>query len=380
MPLKFLFAGGGTGGHLFPGIAIAREILKMKPDSRIHFAGTERGIEATEVPKQGFTLHLISIAGFKRGFSIHNILENLKFPFRLKQSIDESYRLLDQEEPDVVIGTGGYVSAPVVYAAQRWGIPTIIQEQNASLGISTKFLARNADEVHLSFESSKKLLNREGVFVSGNPTRDFKLIEKSEARKKIGLLPERPTLFAFGGSLGARSLNRFIEANLDRFLNENNLIWQTGKLEFESIIKRIGERQHLWVNRFVDEMDVAYSAADLVLCRAGASTLAELARIGKPSILIPYPFAANNHQFHNAESFTEKGAAELIVDANLTSEESVVKIESLLKNDSKLSAMSKAVQTFAKPNAAHEIAKHAIAYAQVFKDELIKEGELDEKP
>ncbi len=362
--MKVLLTGGGTGGHLFPAIAIAEEILRQKPEAKIAFAGTERGIEATEVPKRNFTLHLISAVAFKRGYSLKSLFENLKFPFRLMQSIDEAKELLEQEEPDVVIGTGGFVSFPVVWAAQDFGIPTLIQEQNAKPGWATRWLAARADEVHLTFESSRHYFSkRMPCVMTGNPTRRFELVAPEEARCFFKVNPMRKTLLVFGGSLGARSLNTAIEKRLDDLLTRVNVIWQIGKTDYEAVATRVQPKENLWLSAFIDRMDLAYSAADLVLCRAGASTIAELTNIGMASVLVPYPFAADNHQYFNAKALSEKGAAILIPNDEISSDESYKKILSLLEDDAKRKAMKQVAKTLGKPNAAEQIAQSAIRLA-----------------
>lgn len=368
--MKALLTGGGTGGHLFPAIAIAEEILRQKPDAKVAFAGAERGIEATEVPKRNFTLHLISAVSFKRGLSLKSLFENLKFPFRVLASIDEAKALLEQEEPDVVIGTGGFASFPVAWAAQDFGIPTLIQEQNAKPGWATRLLAARADEVHLAFEESRRYFSkRVPCFVTGNPTRQFERASPEAARRFFNLDPARKTLLVFGGSLGARSLNQAIEARLDDWLRQVNLVWQIGKTDYETVEARIQPRQNLWFGAFIDRMDLAYSAADLVLCRAGASTIAEITNIGLASILVPYPFAADNHQYFNAKALSDAGAATLIPNDKIASDEAYREILALLQDDSKRDAMKDAAKKLGKPNATKIIAERAVRLASQKKAE-----------
>jgi UDP-N-acetylglucosamine--N-acetylmuramyl-(pentapeptide) pyrophosphoryl-undecaprenol N-acetylglucosamine transferase len=362
--MRIIFAGGGTGGHLFPAIAIAQETLRLKPDAVVSFVGTEKGIEATEVQKHGFPIHFISAVKLERGWSPKKLFENLKLPFRWKACLDECDRLIYQEEPDVVVGTGGFVSAPMVWAAYEWKIPTLIQEQNSMPGIATRILSWRADEVHLSFESSRQFFKRDHVFVSGNPTRCFEKHDQQTARKFFGIDAKRKTLFVFGGSLGARSVNAALAAWLPELLQKFNVIWQTGKLDFTAVESRIGKKENLWVGAFIDRMDMAYAAADLVVCRAGASTLAELAILGMAAVLVPYPFAAGNHQFFNAKTLAENGAAMLIADAEIRSEQSKRKLIETLEDEQKLNAMKTACAKFAKPTAATDIAKRVIALAE----------------
>ncbi|PIO48724.1 MAG: undecaprenyldiphospho-muramoylpentapeptide beta-N-acetylglucosaminyltransferase [[Chlorobium] sp. 445] len=371
--MRIIFAGGGTGGHLYPAVAIAEQVLKLEPSAVISFVGTERGIEATQVPKLGFALHLISAIGVKRGFSPKTLFENLKFPFQLYRSLNECKRLFFQEEPDVVVGTGGFVSAPVVWQAQSWEIPTLIQEQNAKPGLATRILAYRADEVHLSFLESLDYFDRDEVFVTGNPTRSFEVHPKDEACDFFGLDSDRKTLLVFGGSLGARSLNRAVESWLEEALRKFNVIWQTGKVDFESIAARVGKKKNLWLGAFIDRMDYAYSAADLALCRAGASTLAELCNMGVAAVLVPYPFAAANHQVHNAEAMAESSAAEMILDKDISSQRAKEKIFDLIQNDEKLSAMRAKAKKRAKPNAALNIAKRVIRLAKAYQTETSEE-------
>ncbi len=367
--VKVLLTGGGTGGHLFPAIAIAEEILRQKPDATIAFAGTERGIEASEVPKRDFTLHLISAVSVKRGYSLQSLFENLKFPFRLMQSVNEAKDLLEQEEPDIVIGTGGFVSFPVVWAAQDFGIPTLIQEQNAKPGWATRLLAARADEVCLSFEESRRYFSkRVPCLMTGNPTRRFELTTPEEARRFFKLDPARKTLLVFGGSLGARSLNTAIERRLNDLLGHVNLIWQIGKTDFDMLAARIQPRANLWFSAFIDRMDFAYSAADLVVCRAGASTIAEILNIGMASLLVPYPFAADNHQYLNAKALSDKGAAVLIPNDEIASEGAYRQILELIEDDEKRNAMKARAKKLGKPNAAKEIAESAIRLASQRKE------------
>lgn len=363
--MKIIFAGGGTGGHLFPAVAIAQEILKVRPGAQIHFVGTERGIEATEVPKLGFPLHKIPVAGIKRGFKPKDFFENLKFPLRLLKSLLECRRLIERVSPDVVVGTGGFVSGPAVLTAQMMGIPTLVQEQNSKPGVTTRLLARRATEVHLSFEASKQFLSRtERVFVTGNPTRDFARHNPAEARRFFGLDPDKKTLLVFGGSLGARSINQAIESWLQNWPESANLIWQTGKLDYEAIQGRVGKRQNVWYNAFIDRMDMAYSAADVVLCRAGASTIAELGNLGKPAILVPFPFAAGNHQYFNAKALSDKDAAVFIENKNIGQNGSRELILRLIDDRDGQQKMSEACRKFGKPQAASTIAEHVIRLAK----------------
>lgn len=363
--MKIIFAGGGTGGHLYPAIAIALEVQKLRQDAAIQFVGTERGIEATQVPKYDFTLHLISVAGFKRSFAPRDLFENLKFPFRLWKSLNECQQLLANESPDVVVGTGGFVSGPVLREAQKAGIPTLVQEQNAKPGVTTELLAPRANEVHLSFESSRSHFKRQdNLFVTGNPTRDLVAPNAAAAKAYFEINPVQKTLLVYGGSLGARSINTALEKWIDDVLKEFNVIWQTGKANYDEVAPRIGKKKNLWLGAFIDRMDYAYAAADLVLCRAGAGAIAELTRLGKPSVLVPYPHAAANHQYYNAKSVADTNAALLIEDKELLSEASREKVFKLLKDDLERSKMKQESIKLGKPNATRFIAERVIGLAR----------------
>lgn len=363
-PLRVVFAGGGTGGHLFPALAIADEVRKLVPDAEILFVGTKNKIEARVVPQKGYQFETIWIGGFRRSFAPGNIV----FPMKVVVSLMQAYSILQRFQPHIVVGTGGYISGPVLYAASRKKIPTLIQEQNSYPGVTTRLLAKRVTEVHLTFESSKRFLERiDNVVISGNPTRgDLEVAHRSEAFRYF-IFDERgrKTILVFGGSLGARMINQAVEKALDQLIQHGlRIIWQTGNEDYERA-KHMCDRLpsgRLWVNAFIDRMDYAYAASDLVICRAGATTIAELTRLGKPAILVPYPFAAANHQFENARAMTEAGAAEIIDDHEL-SEKFVSSVLSLL-DEKKLRAMSEASAKLGRPNAAREIAGRIVQLAR----------------
>ncbi|NTW82219.1 MAG: undecaprenyldiphospho-muramoylpentapeptide beta-N-acetylglucosaminyltransferase [Chlorobiaceae bacterium] len=363
--MKVLFAGGGTGGHLYPGVAMAQELGKLVPGVSISFAGTNSGIEATEVPRLGYRLHLIPVRGLKRGRSISDILANVPVLFDFGAALGKAFALVAREKPDVVVGTGGFVSAPLLFAAQLMGKKTLIQEQNAFPGVTTKLLSRMASEVHLSFEEARRFLAKsERVFVSGNPVRSFETLSPSRARAHFGLHEELPTLLVFGGSLGARSINNAVLSMLASVTASANLVWQTGKLDYERIKSQIAPSPRLWVAPYIEDMGSAYSAADLVLCRAGASTISELTNLGKASVLVPFPHATGDHQRHNAEALAGNGAALVIEDRKLGETGSGGKILALLNDKAKLEAMGQASHKLAYPDAAHKLALRIIALAK----------------
>lgn len=362
--MKVLFAGGGTGGHLYPAVAMAEELQRMVPGVAILFAGTSRGIEAREVPRLGYRLHLLEVRGLKRGRSLKDMAANIGIAADFAAALASAVALVRRERPDVVVGTGGFVSAPVLFAAQLLGKKTLIQEQNAFPGVTTRLLSALATEVHLSFaEAARYLPKQKGVMVSGNPARSFTQVDASAARKHFGLDPSRPTLLVFGGSRGARSINNAVLRHHDLFCAAANLLWQTGSVDFERIRDACPPSRHLQIVPYIEEMGVAYSASDLVLCRAGASSIAELTNLAKPSVLVPYPYATGDHQRHNARALVHSGAAEVIEDSVLDSEESAAAIMELLHDGARRSAMSEAAGRLGAPDAARHLALRIISLA-----------------
>lgn len=363
-PLNILFAGGGTGGHLFPGIAIADEIRKIQPDAVITFAGTRDKIEARVVPQRGYKFAVITISGFRRKLTPGNVL----FPFKVMIALAQSFSLIRRLKPHVVVGTGGYVCGPVVYAASLLGIPTLIQEQNSYPGVTTRLLASRATQVHLTFESSKRYLRRtDNVSITGNPTRaTLGTITRFEGAEFFQLDPQRRTLLVFGGSLGARSINDAVLQMLPRMAAAGiQLIWQTGEDDerIRSFLKEYSGAGWLRVFKFIERMEFAYAACDLALCRAGATTIAEIARAGVPSVLVPYPYAAADHQTGNARAMVEEGASMMIADGELTTRLQNTVME-LLQAPEILKQMGEKAGALSKPKAAAMLARAVIDLAK----------------
>ncbi len=363
--LKAIFAGGGTGGHLFPGIAIADELKKLEPDAEILFVGTKDKIEARVVPQKGYGFRSIWISGFHRRLRVSNVL----FPLKVIISFMQSFSLIRTFKPNVVVGTGGYVSGPVLRAAIASKVPTLIQEQNSYPGVTTRVLSKSVNEIHLTFEQTKKYLQRtDHVFVTGNPTRnDLDNVRRDASLKYFGLDPneKRKVLLVFGGSLGAHSINNALRNIIHQIdFTRMCVIWQTGKEDFPSVQKSCEAiaPNSIWVSPFIDRMDYAYAASDLAVCRAGATTIAELTRLGKPAILVPYPFAAANHQVENAKSMKESGAAEIVYDNELP--EKLLPALCLLDDDRQLRQISERCKALGKPSAAKEIAQCVLRLAR----------------
>jgi UDP-N-acetylglucosamine--N-acetylmuramyl-(pentapeptide) pyrophosphoryl-undecaprenol N-acetylglucosamine transferase len=316
-----VFAGGGTGGHLFPALVIAdrlSERLSPECDTRIIFVGTRRGIEYGMRDRLGYRLELINIRAIARSFS----LRNLAFPFVLIGAILKSLRLLRRYNPDIVVGTGGYVMGPVLLAAYLSKYRRVIQEQNSYPGLATRKLSGLVDRVFVGFADAKRYLSRKCIVIeSGNPIRGaIGTISKDEARRFFELDADEKVILVLGGSQGAARINRNIVAHLDRLPEGCRLVWQTGERDYGEVTARAGGRvggRALFP--FIKETEMAYGAADFVIARAGALTMTEIARAGLPSILIPYPFATGDHQRKNAESFVRAGAAVTVDDADLDS-------------------------------------------------------------
>jgi UDP-N-acetylglucosamine--N-acetylmuramyl-(pentapeptide) pyrophosphoryl-undecaprenol N-acetylglucosamine transferase len=353
--MTLVFAGGGTGGHLYPALAIADEIRRRHPDADIVFVGTEGKIESSVVPARGYPLVTIWISGFRRRFSAGNVL----FPLKVVVALLQSALLLWRKKPGVVIGTGGYVCGPVVAAAQMLGVRTLIQEQNSVPGATTRMLAPRADEVHIAFERAGRYLRRgDNIRLTGNPTRDILgEVTREEGARFFGLDPGKKTLFVFGGSRGAATINAAM-APLARCLAGEGIqvVWQTGEEDFDSLRRAFeADRTTVKLFPFIERMECAYAACDVAVCRSGASSLAELTRVGVPSILIPYPHAAADHQTENAKAMTDAGAGILIPDAD-AARLLPAAVRGLLNDRERLRAMAEAARLLGRPGAAGVLA------------------------
>jgi UDP-N-acetylglucosamine--N-acetylmuramyl-(pentapeptide) pyrophosphoryl-undecaprenol N-acetylglucosamine transferase len=368
-PLRILFAGGGTGGHLFPAIAIAEKIKALEPDAEIVFVGTSDKIEARVVPQHGFRFETIWISGFHRGVRLRNLL----FPLKVVVAMVQAKSILKKFRPDAVVGTGGYVSGPVLRSAVHQRIPALIQEQNSYPGVTTRLLAKHANEVHVTFESSKRYLEgAKEIFLSGNPTRDsLEQAGRGEGLAYFGFDADdhSPTVLVFGGSLGAHSINEAIVAGMAALgASGVRLICQTGPADLERVKESMNTlpARKGWTGAFIDRMDLAYAASDLVVARAGATTIAELTRLGKPAILVPYPHAAADHQVENARALAENGAARIVRDAEI-GQRLIGEIQSALEKNA-LAEMSRRSKSLGMPDAATTIARRVIALARGSRD------------
>jgi UDP-N-acetylglucosamine--N-acetylmuramyl-(pentapeptide) pyrophosphoryl-undecaprenol N-acetylglucosamine transferase len=349
--IKVVFAGGKTGGHLFPAITMAAEFKKRFPQSQLVFVGTKEGLEKSVIPRYGFKLLFIQT----RGFSRKSYLSNLLLVFYLLTGFRQALAILTQQRPSLVVGTGGYVSFPVVMLASLSNIPTMIQEQNSYPGISTRLLAHFADRVCLSYpESIRYFSSKSKLRVIGNPIReDILSRQRKQALKRFGLEEGRKTIFVFGGSQGAHTINLVFLRSLDLLKPQWQTLWQTGEADFSEISDKVKDKAaRCAVHPFIEDMGSAYAASDLVVSRAGALTLAEITACGKPSILIPFPFAAANHQKHNAEALQKEAAATVILQKDLTAQKLASEIDSLLSDETRLKQMAERSARMGKPEAA----------------------------
>ena len=355
--LKILIAAGGTGGQVFPAIAIADEIKKLRSNAELLFVGTKGKIESRVVPQQGYVLAFIWISGFHRSVRIDNLL----FPIKVFVSLVQSFFLMKRFQPDIVIGTGGYVCGPVLYIASLLGIPTVVHESNSYPGITTRLLSTRATRIYTAFDATASWLKRkDNIELTGTPTRDaLGNVSREDGIRFFNLNPSKKTVFVFGGSLGAASINEAVKLLLNDFIDSNiQLIWQTGKTD-TMLVKEMSAMKNCWVNTFIDKIENAYASADVVVCRAGAMTLAELTRLGKASILIPYPFAAADHQTFNAQTLVNAGAAVMIADQDVKIKLKDV-LNSILDDDKKRRQMNEASLALGKPNAGREIAQRIL--------------------
>ncbi|MCX7983798.1 MAG: undecaprenyldiphospho-muramoylpentapeptide beta-N-acetylglucosaminyltransferase [Bacteroidetes bacterium] len=355
--MRFLFAAGGTGGHIYPALAIVEELQRVVPNAEILFVGTKDRLEASLIPNYGYSFTTIWISGFRRGMHVSNIL----FPFRVVISMFQSYNIIRKFKPSCVIGTGGFVCGPVLAVAECLGIPTVLHESNSYPGVTTRLLAPYVRRVLLAFDETKKWLKRSAnAVVVGTPTRSrLNNISKDEAVRYFNLDLCKPIVLVFGGSQGASTLNRVVAMNMHIFRERGiQLIWQTGNSEYEKYKDFITESE-VYITAFIHAMEYAYAAADVVICRAGATTLAELTRSGKAAILVPYPYAAADHQRMNAQALANAGAACMILETELE-KELIPKLVYLLENTEVRVTMEAACRSFGRPNATTDIVHHIL--------------------
>jgi len=354
--LRIVFAGGGTAGHLYPALNLAK-IFEKNGKCQCLFFGTQRGIESVKVPELGYKLVLLNIRGFQRRLSLQNFL----FPFRLVASLMKSRKVLKQFKPDIVIGTGGYVMGPVLKMAVKLGFPVFIQEQNSFPGVTTRLLAKDANTIFLAYEEAKNYLASESkLIIAGNPVVVPENVKsKSLTSEALGLNKDLKTILIFGGSQGAASINQAVKKLLENYrLPEGvQLLWQSGNLQFDAYKKWLAESNHknVVLKPFINDMWAAYSVADFCMCRAGAMSISELTIAGLPSILVPLKSAAGNHQFKNANALANKNGAIVVEDNEELSDKINDRIREWLANPAQLESMRNSLLKEAQPDSGEQI-------------------------
>ncbi len=350
---KFILSGGGTGGHIYPAVAIADELKSRYPESEFLFVGASDRMEMDKVPQAGYKIEGLWISGIQRKLT----LRNLAFPLKLITSLLRSHKIIQTFLPDVVIGTGGFASGPLLQMATFRKIPSLIQEQNSFPGITNKLLGKKVNTICVAYEGLEKYFPKEKIRLTGNPIRKDLLAVKSkhiEGQVAFKLIHSKHTLLVLGGSLGARRINQLIETHLETFKTLNvQVIWQCGKLYFDQY-KQYNELPHVQVHAFLNTMDMAYAAADVIISRAGAISVSELCIVGKPVIFIPSPNVAEDHQTKNAKAIANKHAAILIREQDLESDFEII-FTDLVSNQEKRNQLSKNIEGLALVNATNDI-------------------------
>lgn len=358
--IRVIISGGGSGGHIFPAIAIANALKRANDKIEILFVGAIGKMEMEKVPAAGYNIEGLWISGLQRKLTLKNLL----FPFKVISSVMKSYSLINKFKPNVAVGVGGFASGPLLYAASRKGIPTLIQEQNSYPGITNKMLSKRANKICVAYSGMEKYFPKDRIIITGNPVRkDIKQLEgkKSEALKFFNLSENKKTVLVVGGSLGARTINESISAGVEELVNKGlQVVWQTGKQYFPSASE---QSKKYWESvkafDFISKMDYAYAVADIVVSRAGAISISELAVAGKPCILIPSPNVAEDHQTKNAMEMVSKNAAMLVKDSEAKSTLNG-EILKLISDNSKTESLRKNIAAFAKVNADEEIANEVM--------------------
>lgn len=361
--MRVIIAGGGTGGHIFPAIAIGQALERLRPGTSLLFVGAKGKMEMEKVPAAGYEIVGLDIAGFNRS----NMLKNLLLPLKLLKSKMAAKKIIDTFRPDAVVGVGGYASFPMLYAAQGLNIPTLIQEQNAYAGKSNKILGKRAKAVCVAYKGMERFFRQETIVLTGNPVRK-NITDMSrtaiEGRVKFGMKEGMPTVLVVGGSLGARSINEAIAAHMGTIVSEGvQVIWQTGKPYYEEATRMAAMyKDRVMVCEFIADIEYAYAAADIVISRAGALAIAELCIATKPVIFVPYPFAAENHQEQNAMSLVMHNAALMVRDSDVHTE-LIKKLKALLKDTTMQQLMTHNLQLLAVKDADERIAMKVIEIA-----------------
>jgi len=361
--MRVIISGGGTGGHIYPAIAIANALRKLDEQIEILFVGAEGRMEMQKVPEAGYRIIGLPITGIQRRLT----LKNLCFPIKLFNSIQKSKKILREFKPQVVVGVGGFASGPLLYAATKAGIPALIQEQNGYAGLANKWLADKVQKICVAYENMDRYFPKDKIIMAGNPVRSDLVnsgAKRTEALSFFRLDDQRPVVLVIGGSLGARTINQSILANLGLFREKGiQLIWQTGSFYYQDILSQLpDENQDIKLMEFIKEMSLAYAAADVVISRAGALSIAELCLVRKPVILVPSPNVAEDHQTKNAQALVGNKAALLVKDQQAV-ENLVRTAVDLVTDQAKREELSKNIGLLARPDAARDIAREVMKLA-----------------
>jgi UDP-N-acetylglucosamine--N-acetylmuramyl-(pentapeptide) pyrophosphoryl-undecaprenol N-acetylglucosamine transferase len=365
--LKVVISGGGTGGHVFPAIAIANALKSAYKNIDILFVGAKGRLEMEKVPQAGYPIEGLWISGIQRRLTLKNLL----FPFKLISSLWKARGILRRFRPDVVVGVGGYASGPTLEMAARMGIPALIQEQNSFPGITNRLLAKKVERICVAYPEMARFFPAEKIVMTGNPVRqDIAELDdkRGPAFTHYALDPDKKTILVLGGSGGARSINESLKVNTAAIAKAQNvqILWQCGKFYFEEYEKtETAQLENVHIRAFLERMDLAYALADLVIARAGALTISELCIVGKPSILIPSPFVAEDHQTRNAEALSSRNAAILQKDSEAAT--AVPKALKLLEHENELEALRTNIQKMSRPDAASRIADEVLGLIEISK-------------
>jgi UDP-N-acetylglucosamine--N-acetylmuramyl-(pentapeptide) pyrophosphoryl-undecaprenol N-acetylglucosamine transferase len=358
---RIIISGGGTGGHIFPAIAIANALKKLDPSTKILFVGASGRMEMERVPAAGYEIIGLDIKGIQR----KSIWKNLTLPFKLIGSIMKSMRIIKEFKPDAVVGVGGYASGPLLYAASLKRVPYLIQEQNSYAGVTNKRLGKRARKICVAFDGMEQFFPKDKIVKTGNPVRRESVDiagKREQAFAEFKLSPNKPTILVVGGSLGARTLNDTMISDLEKIIAADvQLIWQTGKYYYKDVTRLLGNNPHpnICIVEFFDRMDLAYAAADIIISRAGAGTIAELCIVGKPIILVPSPNVAEDHQTKNAKNMVQDNAAEYIADRKASRKLVDAALE-LLNDEKRRKILSDNINKLALPDADNVIAKQVM--------------------
>ena len=353
---RIIISGGGTGGHIFPAISIANTFRKRFPDAEILFVGAEDRMEMEKVPAAGYKIVGLPVSGFDRA----HLFNNIKVLNRLRKSLGMAKKTIRDFRPDIAVGVGGYASGPTLWMAASQGIPTLIQEQNSYAGVTNKLLAKKASKICVAYDGMEKFFPADKIVITGNPVRqdlEEATDKKEEALAFFGLSPEKKTILVVGGSLGARTINRSIQGDLDKlFASDVQVIWQTGRYYYSEATKHLKAYRGMpiWCSDFITRMDYAYSAADLIISRAGASSISELCLLKKPVILVPSPNVAEDHQTKNALALANKDAAIMVADKD-AEQQLVTRALEVIHDDEQLALLSRNIEQLAQHQSAERI-------------------------